>query len=285
MVGSMSYVLGDFESARRALEESLPVHRRFGDVRMISSTLGLLAVTSRDADEALAMSREALDVARKGDDPHVEGHSLWHVGIALARVGELDDAERAVEEAVDFARSHGNLRSVGSWQKTLAGLAIIRGDQARAWRLFEESLAIHRDLEDAWGVSHSLSNLAFLALEAGDAETARTLLAEALAIERESGHQARLANALEISARLAAADGQPALATRLYARAALLRERVYGLTFEVGWPDPTPNLDDLRSRIGEERFEEEWERGRAMSLIDAIDQAIGEQREPRASTL
>ena len=45
MIGSMSFVLGDFETARRALEESLPVHRRFGDVRMISSTLGLLAAT------------------------------------------------------------------------------------------------------------------------------------------------------------------------------------------------------------------------------------------------
>ena len=84
-----------------------------------------------------------------------------------------------------------------------------------------------------------------------------------------------------MSARLAAADGQPALATRLYARAALLRERVRGLTFELGWPDPTPNLDDLRSRIGEETFEEEWARGRAMSLIEAIDQAIGKQRKLR----
>jgi len=116
--------------------------------------------------------------------------------------------------------------------------------------------------------------LSFLALEAGDAETARTLLSEALAIEREGGHQPRLANALEMSARLAAADGQPALATRLYARAALLRERVHGLTFEVGWPDPTPNLADLRSRIGEEAFEREWARGRATTLIEAIDEAI-----------
>ena len=135
-------------------------------------------------------------MARSGDDPYAEGHALWHVGIALARVGELDDAERAVEEAVSFARARGNLRSVGAWQKTLAGLAIIRGDQARAWRLFEDSLAIHRDLDDVWGVSHSLSNLSFLALEAGDAETPRMLLSEALAIERESGYQPRLTNAL-----------------------------------------------------------------------------------------
>ena len=282
MIGSLSFVLGDFETARRVLGESLPVHRRFGDVRMIASTLGLLAVTCEDADSAVALSREALEVARKGDDPYVEGHALWHVGVALAAVGELDAAERTLEEAVSFARSHGNLRSVGSWQKTLGGLALIRGDRSRARNLFEESLAIHRGLDDAWGVSHSLSSLSFLALEAGDAETARTLLAEALAIEREAGHQPRLASALEMSARLAATDGEPALAIRLYACAALFRERVRGLTFEVGWPDPAPNLDDLRSRVGEKTFEEEWARGRAMTLVEAIDHAIPEQQRPRA---
>ena len=54
---------------------------------------------------------------------------------------------------------------------------------------------------------------------------------------------------------------------------------MHGLTFEVGWPDPTPDLDDLRSRVGEEAFDEEWTRGRAMTLLEAIDQAIPELRE------
>jgi tetratricopeptide (TPR) repeat protein len=279
MIGSMSFVLGDFETARRVLEESLPVHRRAGDTRMISSTLGLLALTGEWGDSGLALSREALAVARESGDPVAQGHALWHVGVALAAVGEFDEAEQTLEEAVSHARSLGNLRSVGSWQKTLAGLAIARGDRARARRLFEESLAIHRALDDGWGVSHALSSLSLLALEAGDAETARALLSEALAIERKSSHQARLANALEVSARLAAADGQPALAIRLYARAALFREGVRGLTIEVGWPDSTPNLGDLRSRIGEAKFEEEWERGRVMTLLEAIGQAIAGLRE------
>ena len=37
-----------------------------------------------DTDSALALSREALEVARNGDDPYLEGHALWHVGVALA---------------------------------------------------------------------------------------------------------------------------------------------------------------------------------------------------------
>ena len=84
MIASMSHVLGDYETARQALEESLPVHRRMGDVRMVSSTLGLLAFIDDDADSAVALSQEALEVARSGDDPYAEGHALWHVGIALA---------------------------------------------------------------------------------------------------------------------------------------------------------------------------------------------------------
>jgi hypothetical protein len=156
---------------------------------------------------------------------------------------------------------------------------MIRGDQVQARRLFGKSLAIHRSLGDAWGASHSLANLALLAFDADDVETARTLLSEALGIQRETGNQRRLAAALEISARLAIADGQPMVAVRLYARAALLREVVGTFTFDLGWPDPAPTIEALRSGLGESTFREHWERGRALSLLEAIDQAMGTERE------
>lgn len=150
----------------------------------------------------------------------------------------------------------------------------MRGDRVRARSLFGESLSIHRSQNDAWGVSHSLANLALLAFEADDVETARTLLTEALAIQRESGNQRRLATALELSARLSTAGGQPLRAIRLYARAARLREVIGAFTLELGWPEPAPTIEALRSRVGETRFAQEWERGRALSLLEAIDEAM-----------
>jgi hypothetical protein len=156
----------------------------------------------------------------------------------------------------------------------------MRGDHARASRLFDESLNLYRGLDDVWGVSNSLSNLAFLALEAGEAERSRELLSEALAIERESGHHVWLANALEVSARLAAGGGSFVLAIRLYARATLIRETTTRwLHYELGWPDPTPSLDALRAQVGDEAFEEQWVRGRALTLLEAIDQASGAERD------
>jgi hypothetical protein len=93
------------------------------------------------------------------------------------------------------------------------------------------------------------------------------------------------ANALELSAGLAAAAGASTLAIRLYARAALISETATRwLHYELGWPDPTPNLGDLRSRVGDGTFVEQWECGRAMTLMEAIDQAIPEQRKLEANT-
>jgi hypothetical protein len=162
----------------------------------------------------------------------------------------------------------------------------MRGDHVQAKRLFDESLAIHRSLGDAQGVSHSLSHLAFLALEAGDLKRSRDLVSEALAIERERGPDMWVANALEMSARLAATDREPTLALRLYAHAALLREIVGTRShYELGWPDPTPHLVDLRAGVDEATFEKEWERGRAMTVVEAIDLANDELRELAPRTL
>ena len=153
----------------------------------------------------------------------------------------------------------------------------MRGDHEHAWRLFDESLAIHRSLDDAMGVSHSLVNLSLLALEAGDVrDGAHAALARASrsSATATTSRSSRTCSRCRRGSRPRTA--RPALAIRLYARAGLLRERVgRRLQFDLGWPDPAPSLGDLRSRVGEETFEEECERGRAMTVLEAIDQASG----------
>lgn len=269
----------DLEAGRRLLEESLPVHRGEGDALLVAAALGLLgmaAVAAGQIDAALALSRETLEAARGGVSPYHECASLWQIGVCLAARSDLDDAERTLDEAVHLGHVLGNARSVAGANVSRGCIALMRGDHTRARRQFDESLSIYRELDDVLGVSNSLSNLAFLALEVGEAEAARTLLREALAVERESGHHVWLANALELSARLAVSEGDPTLAIRLYARAALVRETTtHWLHYELGWPDPAPNLDELRSRVGDATFEEQWERGRALTLLEAIDQASG----------
>src|SRR4029077_16539962 len=116
--------------------------------------------------------------------------------------------------------------AVGLWTKALGGIALLQGEYARARELYEQSLAIHRSLDDAWGILGSLSGLAFVALEEDDTETARRILDESLELLRKSGHHYRAAQGLELAARLAAAQNRNRRAARLYAAASVSRESI-----------------------------------------------------------
>ena len=124
-----------------------------------------------------------------------------------------------------------------------------------------------------------------MAHETGDDDSARRLLAESVAIERESGERLGLAANLELYGRLAAAQDQPVRALRLYGQASILREAVGLDACEVGWPDPEPQVAELRAALDADVFAEAWEAGRALTLDESLDYALGDESDDdRASS-
>ena len=269
---------GDFDAVRRYIDASLPVHRELGDDWNISNGLQLLTMTllaEGDANQARVAAEEALEVARRTQNATCEAYALSNMGTVLAVHGQLDEAQRLVEQSVRRARETGNLRSVANWSKALGGVAVMQTDYPRAHALFEESLAIYRSLDDPWGTIGSLSGLALVALEQDDYGTARHLLEETIGLLQRSGHHFRVANSLEIAARLAAAQNRHGSAARMYAAASVVRGAMTVGMFECeAWPDPAPNIADLRSVLGEREFTDAWSQGKAMTLDQAIAYAL-----------
>lgn len=72
-------------------------------------------------------------------------------------------------------------------------MAYYRGDYTTVRSLWEESLAIRRELGDTAGIARSLNNLGAVAREEGDYDTARALWEESLAIKRELGDKPGIA--------------------------------------------------------------------------------------------
>ena len=176
---------------------------------------------------------------------------------ALAARGELDDAERALEEAVDLARKHGNARSVGCVAEVTR--AALRSCAATARGPGDCSTRVWTSTE-AWtthGVSRSLSPTSRCSpSRRASRDGARNCS------PRLSRSNARAAITFGSRTRSSCRrgsrqrTGSHTLAIRLYARAALIGEATTRwLHYELGWPDPTPDLDDLRSRVGEEAFD------------------------------
>jgi predicted ATPase/class 3 adenylate cyclase len=75
-------------------------------------------------------------------------------------------------------------------------LSYYQGDHPAARALYEQSLAIRRELGDRFGIAASLNNLGIVVCKQGDYPAARALYEESLAINRELGYPFGIASSL-----------------------------------------------------------------------------------------
>ena len=156
-MGWLTQYQGDAERARPTYEEMLGLSRELGDkgnVATALNSLGTVAAQQGDNERARALLQENLEVVRELE---VEGSP----GAKLKRFHAFN---------------------------LLGYLAIYEeGDYARGTTLWEQSLALARDVEDTNRIGTTLANLGHPALLQGDYEKAKSLSKEALEFAHELG--------------------------------------------------------------------------------------------------
>ena len=199
---------------------------------------------------------------------------LFMLGIILTAVGEYDDAERHLSQAMDILRDDGRTWWVGYSLNALGAVSLARGDMLRAGRLFNESLAVQRASATQLAPVTPSLNLAKLARAAGELDTAGQLFAESLTVWVEQNDILGIAGCLRGLASMALAHGDDDRAARLYGAA----ER---LTDDSGSFLPAPArarylrvIDGLRARMGEAAFTDCWTAGRSMSRAETVELAL-----------
>jgi hypothetical protein len=140
--------------------------------------------------------------------------------------------------------------------------------------LLEESLALSRDKEHAWGIARTLASLGSVACEAGEYARASRLYEESLELGRRMGLKHTILLCLEGLARVAVAQGRMERAARLCGAAAALRE-------DMGWPLPPVKRAEhdrtvaaARGALGEDAFAAAWVRGHALPLEEAVTDTL-----------
>lgn len=122
--------------------------------------------------------------------------ALNGLGGIVRRQGDFADAQVIYEESLAIRRELGDDRGIA---ETVGNLGMIQhdlGNYAGARTFFEESLSIHRQLGNKPGAALMLANLGSSALNQSDLPRARGLLAEGLQLYRELGDRAKIAWAL-----------------------------------------------------------------------------------------
>ncbi|MGH2359367.1 MAG: ATP-binding protein, partial [bacterium] len=264
---------GNYAEARVLLDESVTVCREIGHVAGVAGALrplGWIAQDQGDYGTARALHESSLATFRELGTPGGIASSLRSLGRVAQRTGDQDTARARYEESLEIFRRSRNPWGIGWCLHGLGSVAGLMGDYAAAVTSLEESLLIFRGLSFTQGIGLTLCALGRVARQQGHGDRAAALYTEALSLLRRIPDRAGIAECLEGYAGAAAAQKQFTRAARVLGAAAALRDA-------IGAPVPTCDRPDydrvdaaVRSGLTQGGFTAEWNRGRKMSLDQAI---------------
>ena len=120
-------------------------------------------------------------------------------GMLSGGQGDFDRAVELFEESLALYRNMGHRKGASGPLRELGGVAYHQGDYERAVSLSEQALNISRESGSAFGAGLAVCTLADTLRAQGETERARTLLEESLATLRRKTRPQRVANALALT--------------------------------------------------------------------------------------
>jgi tetratricopeptide (TPR) repeat protein len=202
--------------------------------------------------------------------------ALNNLGHVAHAQGDYGRATTLYEECLALYRELGDKRGIAYLLDNLGYVAYQQGDYGRAAVLHEEALSLRRELGDSWGIASSLGSLGLVAYDQGDYGRAVALYKESLAKCREIGNKYIAVYCLAGLAAVVCAQGQLQRAAQLFGAA----EATRGLIGAPLPPSERPCYERLvtavRTQLDKETFAAAWAAGRALSLEQAIAYALAE---------
>jgi DNA-binding SARP family transcriptional activator len=286
--GRLAMGQGDYVHAQALHEEALTLRRALGDQAAVAGSLNNLGNVLGylgKYDHSQSMHEESLALRQGLGDLRGAAQSLQNLGWIALRQGAYSRAEAVYAESLTQFRLVGDKRSIALGLNN-QGLALKNlGEYARAAEAFGESLTLFKELGDPWGSSLAQQNLATMACEEGDYARAVTLNSESLEIKLKISDRAGIAVCLDLFAQVLLEQSRAApaprqaehhrQASRLFGAAALLRERIRTPLPPLFRSRYDQDVMRARSMMGEEAFAKAWAEGRALTMEQAIELALG----------
>jgi predicted ATPase/class 3 adenylate cyclase len=229
-----------------------------------------------DYGPTAARLETAAAMARAAGDLHTVAAALNGLGAVAYFQGDLARAAMRLEESLALSRAAESGGEVAYILSHLGEVALHRGDLARASALSEEALTLARHTGELDAEVNTLCILGQLAQRGGDLPKALALHRQGLVLARTLRDPFRIANTLEYLVNVVGVAGQGEQAARLLGAAAVLRET-------IGAPRPSVEADlneqtvaAARAALGEEAWAAAFAAGGALSLEEAIAEALGE---------
>ena len=251
--------------------------RRWAFLHLVT---GMLAAGPGDYDRAVELFEESLALYRNMGHSRGTSGPLRELGAVAYHRGDYESAVRLSGQALAISRESGSAFGSGLAVCTLTDALRAQGDTERARTLLEESVASLRrhkyPLRVANALAITLSRLGSVECEMGRDARASELHKESLKLARRFGFTFDVVICLEGMARVHAIQGRPKRAARLLGASAARHEEKGTPLTPITRADRDHAVAEIRAAIGEDALAAEWAKGNAMTLQDAIREAVGD---------
>lgn len=273
-IGFMATRQGDFEEARRCLEESLRLRQNINDQAGMAESLNNLATVANSqgqSDEAQSLYTQSLNLWQSVGNPRGVAAALNNLGILFVNTGQYEDARSNFEQSLTFYRECNDRANMASTLGNLGVVCCFLEDYAQARTYYEEGLALDTEIGDRWGVALWLYNLGDVARKQGDLDAASRFLRDSLAIRFALGDLRGCAETLNAYAETKWELGHSESTVLLLAAAATLRQAV-GLRLSNSAAQQNAHmLAAAQIEMSSVAFQAMWERGCHLSLERSMD--------------
>ncbi|WP_433869566.1 ATP-binding protein [Saccharopolyspora sp. CA-218241] len=242
-----------------------------------------LALLLGDVEAAMPMLEQAGVLAtRRGDEAEKAAIALVR-GLGSLILGRLEQADGLVTDALERSRAQG---SVVGELFALFALGLVRGlgeEPDSGLALLNECIAITAGYGELFWRAYALWALAQVAIRQDAAERAENAAKEALRLQRELDNRLALAFTLDTLAWTAQRQARAERAARLFGAAAALWDSV-GASPAFYTPFSATHAEhaqQTRQMLGEETFQDSFDRGRRLSLPGAVEFALEAKKQPR----
>jgi predicted ATPase/DNA-binding XRE family transcriptional regulator len=239
---------------------------------------GLLAYWQGESAQAVPLLERSLTLAREQGDGRAASAVLNNLGMAFQDQGDLARARACYEEALALSRARNDLNMMANPLVNLSRLTLAVGDLEQAALYSEEALAVSHQSHYHIGAADTLSVQALIAWRRGQLSQAAALAEEALELDHAARDERHYGDGLELCAIICATQGRIEQAARLLGAAAASRARI-GMRRRMN----LPTVDDIdvavapaRAALGEEAWAAAFAAGQALSLEEAIAEALEE---------
>ena len=189
---------GQLTEGKPLLVEALALarthHERISETGSLTS-LAILEHLAGQSPECIRYFQEAIAGRRELGDLVGAAYTHRHLAMHLLRHGRLDEAEQEIHTARALLLEHGATTESPYLQRSLAEIALARGDLIRAAEYAEQSFAAVMDEDDVPKATHR-ATLARVRAAQGRAEEAETMFQESLEIMDQRWQEYRFDTAL-----------------------------------------------------------------------------------------